>query len=109
VETSRGQTRRGAHRALKTVRTTLVGKVEDEIWQELVTYGKLRYQCLRNLEKAIGPEIVSDLEFRIMPPAPRAAKNTEKRLALGCRSMKPPSRIRVFAASNKARRKREIA
>jgi hypothetical protein len=52
-------------RAAKLVRTTLVVEVEDDIWRK--NLWSLRYQILRNLEKAIGPEIVSDLEFRVMP------------------------------------------
>jgi hypothetical protein len=52
-------------RAAKLVRTTLVVEVEDDIWRK--NLWSLRYQILRNLEKAVGPEIVSDLEFRVMP------------------------------------------
>jgi hypothetical protein len=52
-------------RALKLVRDTLVVEVEDEIWRK--NLWSLRYQILRNLEKAIGPEIVANVEFRVMP------------------------------------------
>jgi hypothetical protein len=52
-------------RAAKLVRTTLVVEVEDDIWKR--NLWSLRYQILRNLEKAIGPEIVSDIELRVMP------------------------------------------
>jgi hypothetical protein len=52
-------------RAAKLVRTTLVVEVSDDIWKR--NLWSLRYQILRNLEKAIGPEIVSDIEFRVMP------------------------------------------
>jgi hypothetical protein len=67
-------------RAMKLVRTTLVVEVEDEVWQR--NLWKLRYQVLRNLEKAIGPEIVSDLEFRIMPPRREPQRETGERQAL---------------------------
>jgi hypothetical protein len=53
-------------RALKLVRTTLVVEVEDEVWRKQLW--SLRYQILRNLEKAIGPEIVTAVELRVMPP-----------------------------------------
>lgn len=53
-------------RALKLVRSTLVVEVEDEMWKRNL-WG-LRYQILRNLTKAIGPEIVTEVEFRVMPP-----------------------------------------
>jgi predicted nucleic acid-binding Zn ribbon protein len=67
-------------RALKLVRTTLVVEVEDELWQR--NLWKLRYQVLRSLEKAIGSEIVSDLEFRIMPQRREPQRDTGERLAL---------------------------
>src|SRR5437879_2779690 len=52
-------------RAVKLVRDKLIVEVEDEIWRKNL-WG-LRFQILKNLSKAIGPEIVGDLEFRIMP------------------------------------------
>lgn len=51
--------------AAKLVRDKLVVEVEDEVWRNNL-WG-LRYQILRNLEKAIGPEIVNDIEFRVAP------------------------------------------
>jgi Dna[CI] antecedent, DciA len=53
-------------KALKLVRTTLVVEVEDEVWRR--NLWSLRYQILRNLEKSVGPEIVAELELRVMPP-----------------------------------------
>jgi hypothetical protein len=53
-------------RALKLVRQTLVVEVDDELWRK--NLWSLRYQVLANLEKALGPEIVTDVEFRVMPP-----------------------------------------
>lgn len=67
-------------RALKLVRTTLVVEVEDEIWRK--NLWSLRYQILRNLEKAIGPEIVSDVELRVMPPRFGPQREVGERLAL---------------------------
>src|SRR3984957_13167515 len=65
-------------RAVKLVRTTLVVEVEDELWRK--NLWSLRYQILRNLEKAIGPEIVTDVELRIMPPrmGPQRAVEDER-------------------------------
>lgn len=51
---------------VKLVRDRLVVEVEDEIWRE--SLWKLRFQILRNIEKEIGPEIVSDLTFVVAPP-----------------------------------------
>jgi hypothetical protein len=53
-------------RAAKLVRDRLVVEVEDEVWRE--NLWSLRFQILKNLEKAIGAEIVADIEFRVMPP-----------------------------------------
>ena len=54
-------------RALKLVRNALVIEVEDEIWRSNL-FWSLRSQILRNLEKALGPGIVTTIELRIMPP-----------------------------------------
>jgi hypothetical protein len=67
-------------RALKLVRTTLVVEVEDELWKK--NLWSLRYQILRNLEKALGPEIVDAIELRVMPQAIGARRESEARLAL---------------------------
>ncbi len=53
-------------RAIKMVRDTLVVEVDDELWRQHL-WG-LRGQILRNLEKALGPNIVLHLDLRIMPP-----------------------------------------
>jgi hypothetical protein len=53
-------------RAVKLVRDRLVVEVEDEVWRK--NLWSLRYQILKNIEKAIGTQIVADVEFRVMPP-----------------------------------------
>lgn len=53
-------------RPIKMVRDTLVVEVEDEVWRQ--NLWSLRYQILRNLEKALGPEVVLHLDLRVMPP-----------------------------------------
>jgi predicted nucleic acid-binding Zn ribbon protein len=52
-------------RAAKLVRTRLVVEVEDATWQR--NLNSLSRHILRNLQKALGPGIVDDLEFRVMP------------------------------------------
>jgi len=52
-------------RAVKLVRDRLVVEVEDEVWRK--NLWSLRYQILKNLHKAVGAEIVADVEFRVMP------------------------------------------
>lgn len=51
--------------AVKLVRDRLVVEVEDEIWRN--NLWSLRYQILKNVEKCLGPGIVGDLEFRVVP------------------------------------------
>ena len=52
-------------RAAKLVRRRLVVEVEDQIWQRQLFV--LGYHIVRNLERQLGPEIVEDLEFRVVP------------------------------------------
>jgi hypothetical protein len=93
-------------RALKLVRNTLVVEVEDETWRKNL-WG-LRYQILRNLEKAIGPEIVTAVELRVMPP--RFGPQREAGAALDvpldeAESIADPGLRRIY----KAARRRETA
>jgi len=52
-------------RAVRMVRTRLVVEVEDRVWQRQLL--ALSRQILANLEKHLGPGMVEDLEFRIVP------------------------------------------
>jgi Dna[CI] antecedent, DciA len=97
-------------RALKLVRTTLVVEVEDELWRK--NLWSLRYQVLHNLEKALGPEIVKDVEFRVMPPrfGPQreeqtSAEKPREGLLDEAESILDPGLRRIY----KAARRREIA
>jgi hypothetical protein len=93
-------------RALKLVRSTLVVEVDDETWRK--NLWSLRYQILRNLEKALGPEIVTAVELRVMPP--RFGPQREERPALEvpldeAESIEDPGLRRIY----KAARRRETA
>ena len=96
-------------RAAKLVRTTLVVEVEDDIWRK--NLWSLRFQILRNLEKAIGPEMVSDLELRVMPlriepqRADRGEHLVVKSLELTGDDIADPGLRRIY----KAARRRETA
>ena len=94
-------------RALKLVRTTLVVEVEDELWRK--NLWSLRYQILRNLEKALGPEIVTAVELRVMPPrfGPQREQGAESRAASldEAESILDPGLRRIY----KAARRRETA
>lgn len=61
-------------RAVKLVRDRLVIEVEDEVWRSNLY--SLRFQILKNLEKAVGPGIVAHVEFRVMPPRREPQRET---------------------------------
>ena len=52
-------------RAVRLVRSRLVVEVEDRVWQRQL-FG-LTGQIVRVLEKHLGPGLVGDLEFKVMP------------------------------------------
>jgi hypothetical protein len=51
------------------VRGSLVIEVEDAVWQKQLFH--LRYEILAKLSEVLGSGIVTDVEFRIAPAAPR--------------------------------------
>ena len=53
-------------RARALVRTTLVVEVGDYVWQRQLS--TLRNQLLQNLAKELGAGLVTDIDFRPMPP-----------------------------------------
>jgi predicted nucleic acid-binding Zn ribbon protein len=96
-------------RALKLVRNTLVIEVDDELWRK--NLWSLRYQILRNLQKAVGPEIVTEIELRVMPPRFGPQREVEVRLDLTApgvdeaEGIEDPGLRRIYRAA----RRREIA
>lgn len=52
-------------RAVALVRGSLVVEVEDPVWQRQLN--TLRGFLVRNLEKALGEALVTDIDFRPMP------------------------------------------
>jgi hypothetical protein len=69
-------------RASKLVRNTLVVEVEDWLWQRNLM--GLSRQIMRNIDNVVGPGIVSELEFRVLPPrrGPRVAQASMPALKL---------------------------
>ena len=52
-------------RAIKLIRNRLVIEVEDDVWQRnLFTVSR---QILANLAKHVGPKVVDDLTFNVVP------------------------------------------
>ena len=59
-------TKIAAHtRAAKLVRTHLVIEVEDAVWRRQLL--SLSGQIVNNLARSLGPGLVEDLEFRVVP------------------------------------------
>ena len=52
-------------RPARMVRNRLIVEVEDKIWQRQLF--SLTHQILRNLIKGIGPGVVEEIEFRVVP------------------------------------------
>ena len=52
-------------RAVRLVRERLVVEVEDKTWQKQLM--ALTMQVQRNLERALGPGLIDEFEFRIVP------------------------------------------
>ena len=52
-------------RAARLVRTKLIVEVEDAIWRNQLF--SLSRQILANLAKSVGPNLVEDLEFKVVP------------------------------------------
>ena len=50
----------------RMVRTRLIVEVEDKLWQRQLF--ALSGQIVSNLAKQLGPGIVEDVEFRVIPP-----------------------------------------
>jgi predicted nucleic acid-binding Zn ribbon protein len=53
-------------RATSLVRSTLVVEVGDAVWQRQLS--ALRHYLLRNLAKELGEGLVTEIDFRPMPP-----------------------------------------
>lgn len=53
-------------RAASLVRNTLVVQVGDYVWQQQLS--RLRDALLRNLVKELGEAVVTEIDFRPMPP-----------------------------------------
>lgn len=62
-------------RAVSLVRGKLVVEVEDIVWQRQLN--TLRHFLIRNLSKEMGEAVVTDLDFRPMPPRrkPQSARS----------------------------------
>jgi len=62
-------------RAVRMVRARLDVEVEDVIWQRQLF--SLTPHILRNLQKALGPDVVEEVHFRIVPRRFEPARATQ--------------------------------
>ena len=88
-------------RAARMVRSRLIVEVEDKTWQrQLFT---LTSQILTNLARHLGPGIVQDLEFRIVPRrrGPDRAEHSSPRLGDEADSISDPVLRVIYKASRK--------
>ena len=92
----------GHTRAAKLVRTRLVVEVEDKTWQyQLLTLSR---DILKVLEKNLGPGLVDDLEFRVVPrrrDAQRAAAAMPGLFADEASAIEDPVMRSIYKAARK--------
>jgi predicted nucleic acid-binding Zn ribbon protein len=91
-------------RAARLVRTRLVIEVEDKTWQRQLF--SLSRHIMGNIERRIGPGLVEDLEFRVVPrkrEPQRAAQAASGTLFDEAASIEDPVLRSIYrAARNKA-------
>jgi predicted nucleic acid-binding Zn ribbon protein len=83
-------------RAVALVRGALVVEVEDQIWQRQLK--TLSVFLLRNLEKALGEPLVTDIDFR---PMPRRREPQRAERARGSEDVKDPVLDMLYRQSRK--------
>jgi len=88
-------------RAARMVRERLIVEVEDAVWQRQLF--ALSRPILQNLEKHLGPGIVGDLEFRIVPRRrePQVAQQAAPALADEADRIADPVLRGIFKASRR--------
>jgi hypothetical protein len=86
----------GHTRATALVRGSLVVLVEDQIWQrQLSTLSRI---LVRNMEKALGEALVTDIDFR---PMPRRIEPQRAERAIGRESVEDPVLDMLYRQSRK--------
>jgi len=83
-------------RATALVRGSLVVLVEDQIWQRQLS--TLSRALVRNMEKALGEALVTDIDFR---PMPRRIEPQRAERAIGRESVEDPVLDMLYRQSRK--------
>lgn len=85
--------------AASLVRNTLVVEVGDIIWQRQLN--TLRHFLLRNLADVLGEPLVTDLDFRPMPPRRKPANEVSARPQAGSHGIGDPVLALLYRESEK--------
>jgi predicted nucleic acid-binding Zn ribbon protein len=93
-------------RAARMVRSTLIVEVEDSLWQRQLFV--LTRQILSNLARSLGPGLVEDLEFRVVPPR-REPQRARQSMAEGAGDEADGIADPVLRSIYKAARKKSLA
>lgn len=96
-----GKTIAAYTRASKLVRSKLVVEVEDATWQRQLF--SLQHQIRRKLEQNIGPGIVDEIEFRVVPRrlGPRRAERVRAASADDADRIEDPVLREIYKTSRK--------
>jgi predicted nucleic acid-binding Zn ribbon protein len=81
------------------VRGTLVVEVEDIVWQKQLN--ALRHFLLRNLAEALGEALVTDIDFRPMPPRRRPQRAEAARRSDDSAGIDDPFMAMLYRQSKK--------
>jgi predicted nucleic acid-binding Zn ribbon protein len=96
----------GRTKAVRLVRERLVVEVDDVIWRKQLY--SLRAQILARFDKVVGPGLVCELEFKVVPPRRQPA--VETRLVRDeADAIEDPVLSRIYRASRKKEMKRSSA
>jgi predicted nucleic acid-binding Zn ribbon protein len=84
--------------AAALVRGTLVVEVEDMVWQKQLN--TLRHFLLGNLKKALGEDLVTELDFRPMPPR-RKPQRAESARRIDANGIQDPVMAMLYRQSKR--------
>lgn len=77
----------------------IVVNVEDAVWQAQLT--TMRQQIIDRLAQVLGRKIVTDIQFRVVPPRPKPQRETEAFALDEADGIPNPVLRRIYRASRK--------
>ena len=81
------------------VRQTMVVEVEDDIWRKQL-FG-LRGQIIQKVEQITGPGVVSEIEFRVVPPRRLPGREEQPRVLAAADGLEDPVFRLLYAQSRR--------